>query len=151
MPEDIVVSISDDLLSIPPLIFRSLRRKLLRTALAKIDLDISPLHFEIMKLLEESGTLHAAEIGERLQIARAQMTHLIDKLVELDIVERQNGTSDRRTVNITLTDTGKTTIAKQDKDIRNVIREALDSLTGKELEELSTSLMKLRDILVKIQ
>ena len=151
MAHDILDSISDDLLSIPPLIFRSLRRKLLRTALAKIDLDISPLHYEIMRLLQESGTLHAAEIGERLQIARAQMTHLIDKLVELDIVARENGISDRRTVNITLTEIGKATVEEQYKDIRNVIREALANLTEEELQELATSLMKLRDILVKIQ
>ena len=104
-----------------------------------------------MRLLQESGTLHAAEIGERLQIARAQMTHLIDKLVELDIVARENGISDRRTVNITLTEIGKVTVEEQYKDIRNVIREALASLTEEELQELATSLMKLRDILVKIQ
>jgi MarR family 2-MHQ and catechol resistance regulon transcriptional repressor len=151
MSDDILDSISYNLFSIPPLVFRSLRRKLLRTALSKIDVDISPLHFEIMKLLEESGTLHAAEIGERLQIARAQMTHLIDKLADLNLVERQNNTSDRRTVNITLTDTGKTLIEENDKAIRNVIKEALDNLTGEEIKELSTSLTKLRDILVKIQ
>jgi len=151
MSDDILDRISYNLLSIPPLIFRSLRRKLFRTALSKTDIDISPLHFEIMKLLEESGTLHAAEIGERLQIARAQMTHLIDKLVDLNLVEKQSNTSDRRTVNITLTSAGNTLIEENTKAIKNVIKEALDNLTGEEIKELSTSLTKLRDILIKIQ
>ena len=89
MKGEILDSIAEDLFTIPPLIGRSIRRKLLRTALAHIREDISPPHFEIMKTLDETGTLHVTEIGERLQIPRPQMTHLIDKLVSLDMVERQ--------------------------------------------------------------
>ena len=59
-----------------------------------------------MRLLKENGTLHITEIGERLQLARAQMTHLIDKLVELGMVERQADSADRRVTNIVLTDKG---------------------------------------------
>ena len=151
MDNEILDSVSEDLFSIPPLIFRGIRRKLLRTALANIDVDISPLHFEIMKLLEEAETLHVAEIGERLRIARPQMTHLIDKLVDLNIVERQTGTADRRTINIVLTSKGKTTLEEHDNCIRNAIKETLSSLTSEELEDLSASLRRLRDIFSKLQ
>ena len=98
MGNDILDSVTEDLFTIPPLIGRSIRRKLLKTALVNMHEDISPPHFEIMKTLEEAGTLHVTEIGERLQIPRPQMTHLIDKLVSLGIVERQTDTADRRTV-----------------------------------------------------
>jgi len=151
MRNDILDSISEDLFSIPPLLFRGIRRKLLKTALANIDVDISPLHFEIMKLLEEAETLRVAEIGERLQIARPQMTHLIDKLVDLNIVERQTGTADRRTINIVLTSKGRITLEEHDNCIRNAIKETLSSLTSEELEDLSASLRKLRDIFLKLQ
>ena len=98
MRDDILNKITADLLSVPPLIFRGVRRKLLKMALDNTKVDISPPHFEIMKLLDETGTLHVAEIGEKLLIARAQMTHLIDKLVDLGIVERQMDTADRRMI-----------------------------------------------------
>jgi DNA-binding MarR family transcriptional regulator len=107
MRRDNLERVALDLLSIPPLIFRGIRKKVIKSALAEIDVDITPLHFEIMTLLEEAGTLHVAEIGERLQIARAQMTHLIDKLVDLNIVERNMDIADRRIINITLTDRGR--------------------------------------------
>lgn len=150
MQSDILDRISADLLSVPPLIFRGIRRKLLKTALIDIDVDISPLHFEIMKLLDEAGTLHVAEIGERLRIARAEMTHLIDRLVYLGIVERQTDTTDRRMINIVLTNKGKTTIEEHESRIRKAIRETLSCLTDEELEDLSDSLRKLRDILSKL-
>jgi len=151
MRSEILESITEDLLSIPPLIFRGIRRKLLKTALANSDVDITPLQFEIMKLLEEVGTLHIAEIGEKLQIARPQMTHLIDKLEDLGMVERQIGTADRRTINIVLTGKGKNTLKEHGSRIRNAIREALSCLTDEELEDLSDSLRKTRDVLSKLQ
>ncbi len=151
MRSEILESITEDLLSIPPLIFRGVRRKLLKTALANSDVDITPLQFEIMRLLEEVGTLHIAEIGEKLQIARPQMTHLIDKLEDLGMVERQIGTADRRTINIVLTGQGKNTLKEHDSRIRNAIRETLSCLTDDELEDLSDSLRKTRDVLSKLQ
>lgn len=151
MKNNILDSVTEDLLSIPPLIFRGIRRKLLKTALVNIDVDISPLHFGIMKLLHDVGTLHVAEIGERLQVARPQMTHLVDKLVDKELVERQTDTTDRRMVNVMLTDKGKTTIEEHDSNIRKAIKENLSCFTDEELDDLSDSLRKLRDLLSKLQ
>jgi DNA-binding MarR family transcriptional regulator len=144
-------SITEDLFTIPPLIGRSIRRKLLRTALSHIREDISPPHFEIMRTLDETGTLHITEIGERLQIPKPQMTHLIDKLVNLEMVERQADDRDRRIVNIALTSKSKALIKRHKRMMEKAIKETLSSLSDKELEELSTSLRKLRDILSKLQ
>src|SRR5665811_1760624 len=83
--------VADELFSTLPLIHRSIRRKLIRTAQVEFHKDITPPHLEIMKLLLDTGTLHVAEIGEKLEITRPQMTHLIDKLVEIGFVERQPG------------------------------------------------------------
>jgi DNA-binding MarR family transcriptional regulator len=150
MRSKILDSVTEDLLSIPPIIFREIRRKLLRTALTNMNLDISPVHFWIMKLLYEAGTLHIAEIGERLQIARPQMTHLIDKLADLGIVKRHTDKTDRRMINIVLTDKGKTTLQEHDSSIKKAMRDALSGFTDKELDDLSDSLRKLRDLLSKL-
>ncbi len=151
MRDDILNKITTDLLSVPPLIFRGVRRKLLKLALVDTKVDISPPHFEIMKLLDEAGTLHVAEIGERLLIARAQMTHLIDKLVDLGIVERQMDTADRRMINIVLTSKGRAIVEERDNTIKKATKETLSCLTDEELETLSDSLEKLRNVLSKLQ
>jgi DNA-binding MarR family transcriptional regulator len=149
MRSRILDSVTEDLLSIPPIISREIRRKLLRTAL--INLDISPVHFGIIKQLYEAGTLHVAEIGERLQIARPQMTHLINKLVDLEIVERHTDKTDRRMINIVLTDKGKTILEEHDKSIRKAMKDTLSCFSDKELDDLSDSLRKLRDLLSKLK
>lgn len=151
MKSNILDNVAEDLFSTLPLIDRSIRRKLLKTALTSFSEDIAPPHFEIIKLLEEAGTLHVAEIGERLRIARPQMTHLIDKLVALDIVERQTDTEDRRMLNITLTNKGKVIFRERDSHVKNATKEMLSCLTDKELRDLSVSLRKLKDIFSKLQ
>ena len=151
MKTEVLDGIAGDLLTIPPLIGRSIRRKLLRAAMAHIREDISPPHFEIMTTLEEAGTLHVTEIGEKLQIPKPQMTHLIDKLVALAMVERQPDARDRRIINITLTSRGKILLKKHRRMIEGAIKKSLTYLTDEELEELSTSLRKLRQILSKLE
>ena len=151
MQSNIQERITVDLLTIPPLIFRGIRRKLIKTTLADIDVNITPHHFEIMILLKQEGTLHVAEIGERLQIAKAQMTQLIDRLVNFNMVERKMDIADRRTINITLTEQGRRFLEERRNNIMSAIRETLSRLTDEELEDLSDSLRKLRDILSKLQ
>ena len=147
IPEQVTL----DLLSIPPLIFRLLRKKVINTALADIDSDIKILHVEIMHLLRQEGILHVAEIGHRLQIAKAQMTHLLDKLVALDLVERQTDTTDRRILNIALTEKGKALLQEHENAAVIAIRENMSTLSDAELSALSSSLRNLRDTLYKLQ
>jgi DNA-binding MarR family transcriptional regulator len=150
MGSDIQGKVAVDLLSIPPLVFRIIRSKLINITLADVDIDIKFLHIEIMTVLKEEGTLHPAEIGARLHIAKAQMTHLVDKLVELELVERSFGEYDRRTINITLTDKGRSFLEKHENIIFNAVGEYISNLNESELETLSTSLRNLRDILLKL-
>ncbi|UCD10174.1 MAG: MarR family transcriptional regulator [Dehalococcoidales bacterium] len=150
MDKDILDSVAFDLFSTLPLIHRSINRKLIKTVVTSFKEDIAPPHFQIMKLLEEAGTLHVAEIGERLQIARPQMTHLIDRLVALDIVERETDEDDRRMLNIRLKDKGKSIVKARDKQVINATREALSGLTDDELKQLSMSLNNIKDIFSKL-
>ena len=148
--EDILEKVAIDLLSIPPLIFREIRRKLVKATLASTHVYISPLHFEIMSLLRETGTLHVAEIGEKLHLAKAQMTHLIDKLADLNMVERNTDIADRRTINITLTDQGRAFLEEHKNRLVGTAMETMSRLTDEELEDLANTLRKLRDILSKL-
>ncbi len=150
MKIDILDSVVNDLLSITPLVRRNIQRKIVRTAFAKIEEDITLPHLEVIVTLKEEGTRHIAEIGEKLQIPKPQMTHLIDRLEDLGIIARHPDTTDRRIINIELTDKGKQIIDELDRIIKCSMREKLSGLTDEELRDLSQSLRKLGDILSKL-
>ena len=147
--KDILEAVSMDLLSIPPLVFRAVRSRITRSALSELEMDITPHQMEIIRLLSEEGTMHPSKIGERLEIARAQMTKLVDQLVKLKIVERSADPVDRRTLNITLSAEGKLILEEHKQKVTAAVQEIMSSLTDKELESLSQSLRNLRDLLLK--
>jgi len=142
--------IVNDLLSITPLIRRTIQRKLVRTAFAQIEKDMSLPHMEIIKTLRDYGTMHIAEIGEKLLIPKPQMTHLIDRLVSLEIIIRQADTSDRRTINISLTEKGERIIEEFDTVVKDSIQDKLSGLTDEDLKELSVSLRKLGEVFSRL-
>jgi DNA-binding MarR family transcriptional regulator len=150
MKKDAMNGIVKDLLSLTPLIRRSIQRKLVRTAFSQIEEDITLPHLEILKTLHTEGTKHIAEIGEKLQIPKPQMTHLIDRLEKIGVVARQPDANDRRIINIALTAKGNGIINEFDATIESYISDKLSALTDDELQELSSSLRKLASILSKI-
>ncbi len=151
MQNDSLTGLSEDLLSIPPLIFRMVRRKLTETVAEDQELNVTPLRLEIMKLLEKEGSLHVSEIGEKLHIAKAQMTKLIDKLAAVNFVNRGVDTLDRRTINITLTDKAKTKLKETDNKVIGAVQQIISSLDREELTTLAAALRNVKNILLKAQ
>ncbi len=141
-----------DLLQIPPLIFRSVRRAIAMTTAIDPDLDLNVSHqqFEVIVLLDEEGTLQVAEIGRRLQIAKAQMTQVMDKLSDLGLIERKINPSDRRAINISLSPRGRTVLEANKVRLRNAVKETMSALSDEDLEELSASLRKVQEIMAVI-
>ena len=150
MREKMLDAIANDLFIVPSLVVRASRRKLLRTALACVDETITPLHFGIMKALSEAGPMCVTAVGDRLQVPAPQMTRLADRLVTAGLVQRQTDPSDRRTVNLTLTEKGTTLMKERDAAIKESLTEALSCLTDEELRRLSESLKSLRDTFSKL-
>lgn len=145
-----IKNIVTDLFSIPAYAYRIVRSKFTRAALENIEVGLTPLHFEIMTLLTEEGTLPVAKIGERLVLAKAHMTQLVDKLSENGIVVRETAPNDRRVILISITAKGRETLDKIHERVSRAFAKALSSLSENDLEELTTSLSKIRNVLPKM-
>ena len=147
MQKDLVKNVAIDLFSIPAFSSRIVRSKFTKVALANIEVSLTPLHFEIMFLLKEEGSLPVAAVGKRLVLAKAHMTQLVDKLVEKEIVIREADPYDRRVTRISITEKGKETLGEIHESVSGALTKALSSLSENDLKELSTSLSKISKIL----
>ena len=150
MKNNILDSVVGDLLSIPSLIRRGINRKVVKAAFDQVGEGIGVPHFEIMMVLEGAGTQYIAEIGEKLLIPKSQMTFLIDRLVGLEIVEKRTDEADRRMSNVSLTDKGRAILKEKDRVLRANFTEKLSQLTDDEIQQLASSLRRLRDILSRL-
>ncbi len=138
-------------LALLPKVHRTAHRDIVKVALEALEEGLTRYHVEIIKVLDDYGTLHVAEIGEILMVAKPQMTRLIDELIVLGMVERQPDTEDRRKINITLTDKGSEAFEIFLTAVRDKLREKLSCLNDDDLEYLSQCLLKLREIGSKLQ
>jgi DNA-binding MarR family transcriptional regulator len=139
--------IVDNILDVAPLFRRSFRN---------IDYDrvaegISHSHIMVMRMLEEHERLSVSAIGDKQFISRPQMTHIVDKLVGLGMVERTVDEDDRRVINVVLTDKGRNVIKQCDAIVKRSIMERLSALDDRDIEELSTILSKLAEIGLKLK
>lgn len=138
-------------LALLPKIHRTTHKDIFKVALETLEEGLTRYHVEIIKVLDDYGTLHVAEIGEILMVAKPQMTRLIDELITLKMVERQTVAEDRRKINISLTDKGSKVSEEFLAAITDKLRERLSCLSDEDLEYLSQCLVKLREIGAKLQ
>ena len=146
-----VKSINNDVVEDLLHVHRIVHRNLLRGGLVGVDKNISRPLFLIMDVLRARGTMRVSEIGKRLLIPKPQMTHLIDKLYSMNLVERRPDAKDRRITNIALTEDGSANLEVYRKILRTNIKKKLSALEPNELEELSVALKKIREFEQKLR
>jgi DNA-binding MarR family transcriptional regulator len=127
-----------------------IHKKLLRMDMGGVTGNLSRLHLTIMGMLGE-GSSPMSEIGMRLIAPKSQMTHLVDHLVSLGIVDRQPDVKDRRVINIALSDYGRAALREHRELVKKNIMNKISSLTKEELKALSNALVTLKDIGAKLE
>jgi len=151
MTVDNLEKLIDEMVRIPPILHRKLHRDLFKLVLEEVGADVAHHHMMIIRMIQTSGPMTSSEIGEMLAIARSQMTHSVDRLIRLGMVEREHCTEDRRKVRISLTDKGRLTLERVDKSINNRLKEKLAILSDDELKKLAECFHYIGESFSKLQ
>lgn len=116
----------------------------LNDLLAPWDLTFS--RYEALMLLNYSraGELPLGKMGDRLQVHRASVTNVVDRLVEQGLVERVSHEHDRRTVLARITTAGRR-VAREATQRLNGERFATQPLSDDECERVFDLLLGLRE------
>ena len=141
MDDSNIDRILENLLHILPVF----HKKLLRMDLGGVTNNLTRLHLAILGMLS-AASMTMSELAKILMMTKPQMTHLVDQLVGLGIVERRPDTTDRRVINLALTDNGRVLLEDMKRKVKENIRHRLASLTPEELSEMSVALETLRSI-----
>lgn len=88
--------------------------------------------------------LPCSSIAEQMVTAVPDLTRLLDRLSQLDLVERRRSDDDRRVVLVRLTPRGRRLVALLDKPLAALRADQLGHMTKKELAELTRLLAKAR-------
>ncbi len=111
--------------------------KRVEVALSTVDLTVP--QFRVLGLLAE-GSSAASLLADRLAVRRPSITALIDGLVARGLVDRRQEDSDRRRVELRLTEDGERTLAAADRAVDDYLVTIAHHLPPKEEAQALRSL-----------
>lgn len=106
--------------------------------------EVSMQQFNVLRILRGQGGKPAnlCTLNERMVSKMSNTTRLVDKLLLKGYADRIVCETNRRKVEINITDKGRTALKKMDEVIMTTETELLQNFKEKELEQLNTLLNK---------
>ena len=126
------------------------KKKLIHHSCGFSKTGLNHSHFQIMLSLKNKGKLPISEVAKKLFISTPNMTKLLSKLIEEDMVERIPDEKDCRIINIKLTEKGNNYLEDSFEDIKLSLKNKFSTLPNDKLDKLNESLVTLKDVLNEI-
>lgn len=107
--------------------------------------------YQVLRVLQRHGPQPISAVGNRLFIAKQNMTTLIDRLMNEGLAERRHDAEDRRIINIVITEKGIEFLAECNRVLKEIIKKNLIQLSDHDIESLRDALQTIRRIMPKIK
>ncbi|MGB6153657.1 MAG: MarR family transcriptional regulator [Pricia sp.] len=101
--------------------------------------EVSLQQFNVLRILrgQNGKPANLSTLNERMVTKMSNTTRLVDKLLLKGLVERRTCPSNRRKIEITITDQGKGQLEKMDRAMTDAEDKILENLSHEELEQLN--------------
>ncbi len=126
--------------TVPPL-WNTIRSHI--RARATSEFDISVEQFHVLRYVRR-GRDSISELAAAKNISRPAISQAVDVLVKKGLVTRVQSKSDRRYVELTLTEAGNSLLDTVFKETRGWMKERMKSLSVEELETISKAMEALK-------
>jgi DNA-binding MarR family transcriptional regulator len=111
--------------------------------------EISKSHLEILFVLNREGMSTMTSLGKAIFVSKPNITVLVDRLIELNLVVRAFNENDRRIVYIQLTTNGKSFIEEYKETYKKYIKEKLIRLDEEDLRLLQVTMDNMKKLISK--
>ena len=130
------------------LLLLSVRLSLIRRGeqlLAGKGFDINFTQFRVLRALSQRQHMSATELARSVEHDGGALTRLIDRLQAKGYVSRRPNTSDRRGIEVFMTEAGKSVWESMQGCVQQVNAEVLAALDDKEQKQLFEMMYRIRD------
>ena len=110
------------------------------------DYDISEPQYNVLRILKGRNRrpITVQEILERMVQRTSNVTRIVDKLIQKELVHRQECPSNRRKMDIIITDRGEELLTQLDKKVHEFHSPMVANLTNEEAQTLTRLIIKLK-------
>ena len=103
----------------------------------------------ICRLQQANGAVRVSDIGAALHVANPGITRLVDELVALRAVEKEQSSEDKRVYTVRLTALGQKYYKKYLQDYHNQVAEQLADISGDDVKAAARVIHEVYGILSK--
>lgn len=121
--------------------------KLLRPFEESLSGTLSPLQFHALAMITSYPLMNMSELAERLSTTKQQATQIVNRLVELDLVERRFDLIDRRVIKLDATKAAQGALDDSAKAFCRRLHDTLATLTPAQQAQLWDAVLTLNELL----
>jgi len=107
-------------------------------------------HLMIMRIISSEGSMTVSNLAKIIACPKPQMTKLVNQLVESGLINRNQCKTDRRVINLVLTEKGKVFLQTVNTHVKEHLKQRFAVLTTEELSAMSNALGTIQAIVSKL-
>lgn len=127
-----------------------LKKRVVRFNMLQAEHGIPLSHVQVLSLLNEVDSLTITQISEKFDIAKPNITPLVDRMIAAGLVDRVRSSTDRRIVNVVILPAGRQKLMEIQASLNANVNEWADVLQPEEFTQLADALKTVSDILSKV-
>lgn len=114
----------------------SLKRKM-SEQIESLDSEIAPMNIRVMKIITKKSPCTAIDIAHFLNRDKAQVTRLVNALINQELVKKSPNPEDKRSQLLVLTNKGEEIMTKVSNIDREMLQRMTKGMNEDELEQFS--------------
>ena len=127
-----------------------LKKRVVRFNALQAEHGIPLSHVQVLALLNEVDSLTISEISQKFDIAKPNITPLVDRMIAAGLVDRVHSSTDRRVVNVVILPAGRQKLMEIQASLNANVAEWAEVLQPEEFNKLADALETVATILAKV-
>jgi DNA-binding MarR family transcriptional regulator len=113
-------------------------------------LDLNRTHMKALMIIYIENNPYMTKVCYHMNMEKGSLTPVIDRLIQMNLVERRRNPEDRRKVNLHLTELGLSLVQANLHRAQRHIMEKLKHLPAEEIRRFKRALSDLHEITLKL-
>ena len=127
-----------------------LKKRVVRFNSLQAEHGIPLSHVQVLALLNEVDSMTISEISQKFDIAKPNITPLVDRLIAAGLVDRVHSSTDRRVVNVVILPAGRQKLMEIQASLNANVADWARVLSPEEFTGLADALETVTSTLAKI-
>ena len=126
-----------------------LKKRLFRPDFEQTNHQLPLSYAQVLATLDAVGSMTVTEISERFDIAKPNITPLIDRMIEAGYVKRVRNSTDRRVVHVIILEKGREKVGEMIGSLKKTIQSWSEKISDEDMEKVEKSIEVIREVLEK--